>query len=159
MFGEVVSGRSIDFAGADTVTGPCWQYVPLRVRMDEFWTGADLLAFVQRQHVESAEHEGVSLEEIAELCSPGWEKQKSMTGDGQPEQWWFDTVMHQDVSHVASRENMEEAEIRHETLYVYEEPLREWKIQAFVHEGGNRMTLEIVTFKSLGGYAEAMLEI
>ncbi|OAA79903.1 AMP-dependent synthetase/ligase [Akanthomyces lecanii RCEF 1005] len=159
LFGEVVSGRSIDFAGADIVTGPCWQYVPLRVRMDESWTGADLLAFVQRQHVESAEYEGISLEEIAELCSPGWEKQKSMTGDGQPEQWWFDTVMHQDVSHLASRENAEEeAENRHETLYLCEEPLREWKIQAFVHEGGNRMKLEIVTFRSWGGYAEKLLE-
>ncbi|XWW93262.1 hypothetical protein V2A60_001194 [Cordyceps javanica] len=157
VFGEVVSGRNIGFQGADTVTGPCWQYVPLRVRMDESWTGADLLAFVQRQHIESAAYEGVSLEEIAEIASPGWKKQKSMTGEDGLEQWWFDTVVHQDVSHVASRENTEEAENRYETLYVHEEPLREWKIQAFVHEGGNKMTLEIVTFESWSGYAKELL--
>ncbi|OAA40718.1 AMP-dependent synthetase/ligase [Cordyceps fumosorosea ARSEF 2679] len=158
VFGEVVSGRSIGIAGADAVAGPCWQYVPLRVRMDASWTGADLLAFVQQQHIESAGHEGISLEEIADLCSPGWEKQKSMTGEEGLEQWWFDTVVHQDVSHVASREKTEEeAGNRYETLYVHEEPLREWKIQAFVAEGGNKMTLEIVTFESWGGYAKELL--
>ncbi|ATY63125.1 AMP-dependent synthetase ligase [Cordyceps militaris] len=158
VFGEVVSGRNIELEGADTVTGPCWQYVPFRVRMDESWIGADLLAFVERQHIQSAGYEGISLEEIAELCSPGWEKQRSMTGEDGLEQWWFDTVVHQDVSHVASRENTkEEAENKYETLYVHEEPLREWKIQAFVHEGGNRVTLEIVTFESWGGYAEKLL--
>ncbi|KAJ6786902.1 hypothetical protein PWT90_00044 [Aphanocladium album] len=158
VFGEVVSGRRIDFTNADTVTGPCWQYMPLRVRMDESWTGSDLLAFVQKQHVESAGYEGISLEEISELCNTGWDKQTSMTGEDGQEQWWFDTVVHQDVSHVASRENTEKsAENRYETLYVHEEPLREWKIQAFVHEGGKRVTLEIVTFESWGEYAKDLL--
>lgn len=164
-FGEVVSGRSIDFAdGADTVTGPCWQYVPLRVRMDnDALTGADLLEYVQCQHVESAGYEGISLEEIAVLCGTGWEKQTSMTGDG-PEQWWFDTVVHQDVSHVAARDSVDKMSglpdkgNTYETLYVHEEPLREWKVQAFVHEGGARMTLEIVTFESWGEYAKELLD-
>lgn len=165
-FGEVVSGRSIDFPGgsADAVTGPCWQYVPLRVRMDDSWTGGHLLQHIQRQHVESAEHEGISLQEIAELCGTGWSKQTSMTGDEGQDQWWFDTVVHQDVSHVAARDYKahgttaaDETANRYETLYVHEEPLREWKIQAFVHQGGERMTLEIVTFASWRGYAREML--
>ncbi|KAJ2983224.1 hypothetical protein NQ176_g857 [Zarea fungicola] len=165
-FGEVVSGRSIDFAdGAGAVTGPCWQYVPFRVRMadNDALTGADLLQYVQRQHVESAGYEGISLEEIAVMCGTGWEKQTSMAGDG-PEQWWFDTVVHQDVSHVAARDNADEISglpgkgNRYETLYVHEEPLREWKVQAFVHEGGASMTLEIVTFESWGEYAKELLD-
>lgn len=163
VFGEVVSGRNIDFASdAGAVTGPCWQYVPLRVRMDESWTGRDLLALVQRQHVESAGYEGISLDEIAERCAPGWSKQESMTGEAGQAQWWFDTVVHQDVSHVAARDNnavesSSTMQNRYETLYVHEEPLREWKIQAFVHEGGERVTLEIVTFASWGDYAKELL--
>ncbi|EEY16946.1 gramicidin S synthetase 1 [Verticillium alfalfae VaMs.102] len=56
-FGEVVSGRTIDFSNADAVVGPCWQYVPLRVQFAAGWTAADLLAHVQNQHIASSAHE------------------------------------------------------------------------------------------------------
>ena len=43
-----------------------------------------------------------------------------------------------------------------ETLYPHEEPLREWKMQAFIK--GEQLTLEIVTIESWGGYASKLLE-
>lgn len=76
-------------------------------------------------------------------------------------QWWFDTVVHQDVSHVSGASSSLAGEglpSSYETLYVHEEPLREWKVQAFMHEGGAKMTLEIVTFESWADYAAGLLD-
>ncbi|KLU92855.1 hypothetical protein MAPG_11737 [Magnaporthiopsis poae ATCC 64411] len=64
---------------------------------------------------------------------------------------WFDTVVHQDVEHVEDlgfgAEGMGLA-ARTETIYPHQEPLREWKVQAFVTDGGRKLTMEIVTFEA-----------
>lgn len=146
VFGEVVSGRNIDFPNADAVTGPCWQYVPVRVRFEPSWTVADLLAHIQHQHVASSAHEGVGLSEIMAQCTD-WDL--STTPD------WFDSVVHQDVAHVETLP-FAAASGRMETVYPHEEPLREWKIQAFI-DGGS-MTLEIVTVESWAEYARGLLD-
>jgi aryl carrier-like protein len=151
-FGEVVSGRNVDFPGASAVTGPCWQYVPVRVRFSPDWTVADLLAHVQHQHVASAAHEGMGLREIVAQCCPDWPAETE----------WFDTVVHQDVDHVESLGFQDAATVtskggpRVETVYPHEEPLREWKMQAFI--SGNKLTLELVTMESWGEYAKGLLE-
>ena len=142
-FGEVVSGRNIDFPNADAVVGPCWQYSPVRVRFEDNWTAADLLSHVQDQHVASAAHECMGIREIAETCAD-WPAGVD----------WFDTVVHQDVEHVEDL-GLSVTGTRMETLYVQEEPLREWKIQAFFR--GETMTLEIVTFESWADYARELL--
>ncbi|POR37791.1 Nonribosomal peptide synthetase [Tolypocladium paradoxum] len=146
VFGEVVSGRNIDFPGADAVAGPCWQYVPVRVRFAAGWTVADLLAHVQHQHVASAAHEAVALSEMLARCVD-WDP--AVTPD------WFDSVVHQDVAHVEALP-FAAASGRMETVYPHEEPLREWKIQAFID--GDRMTLEVVTFESWADYARGLLD-
>ncbi|OAQ71119.1 nonribosomal peptide synthetase [Pochonia chlamydosporia 170] len=143
-FGEVVSGRNIDFPNADAVTGPCWQYVPVRVKFEPSWTVADLLAHIQHQHVASSAHEGMGLSEIRDKCTD-WPES---TPD------WFDSVVHQDVAHVETLP-FANASSRMETVYPHEEPLREWKIQAFID--GDSMTLEIVTMESWAEYAEKLL--
>ncbi|GAO14909.1 uncharacterized protein UV8b_05077 [Ustilaginoidea virens] len=144
-FGEVVSGRNIDFPNADAVTGPCWQYVPVRVEFDASWTVADLLAYVQHQHVASSAHEGMGLYEIMDQCTDWSEKARP---------GWFDSVVHQDVAHVETLP-FARARCRMETLYPHEEPLREWKVQAFID--GDSMTLEIVTLESWAEYARGLL--
>ncbi|KAJ6440810.1 pyruvate dehydrogenase kinase [Purpureocillium lavendulum] len=147
VFGEVVSGRNIDFPNADAVTGPCWQYVPVRVRFEAGWTVLDLLASIQHQHVASSAHEGVGLDEIMAQCTD-WDP--AVTPD------WFDSVVHQDVAHVESLPFAAAGSGRMETLYPHEEPLREWKIQAFID--GDAMTLEVVTVESWAGYARGLLD-
>jgi hypothetical protein len=45
---------------------------------------------------------------------------------------------------------------RMETVYLHEEPLKEWKIQAFFQ--GDKLTLEIVTIDSWSEYAHSLLD-
>ncbi|KAI8298770.1 Nonribosomal peptide synthase 1 [Colletotrichum sp. SAR11_240] len=143
-FGEVVSGRNIDFPNADMVVGPCWQYVPVRVKFEDDWTVLDLLNLVQEQHISSSAHEGIGLKEIAKLCTD-WPESVD----------WFDTVVHQDVEHVETL-GFSSASSRMETIYPHQEPLREWKIQAFPQ--GDKLTIEIVTFESWKGHAKDLLD-
>ncbi|KAI0007656.1 non-ribosomal peptide synthase [Xylariaceae sp. FL0662B] len=144
VFGEVVSGRNTDLPRADAVMGPTWQYVPVRVRFSEEWTALDLLRHVQHQHIASAGHECMGLAEIVRHCT-----------DWPAEVDWFDSVVHQDVYHVEEL-RFADAFGRLETVYPHLEPLREWKVQAFVD--GDRMTLEIVTFRDWIGAAAELLE-
>ncbi|KYK58459.1 peptide synthetase [Drechmeria coniospora] len=146
VFGEVVSGRNIDFPNAGAVTGPCWQYVPVRVRFDPCWTVLDLLTHIQHQHVASSAHEAIGLGEIMARCTD-WDL--STTPD------WFDSVVHQDVAHVETLP-FSAASGRLETLYLHEEPLREWKVQAYID--GDEMKLEIVTVDSWGEFAKGLLD-
>jgi hypothetical protein len=145
LFGEVVSGRNTDLPNVESVMGPTWQYVPVRVKFEASWTGADLLSYIQDQHIASAQHEGMALSEIAEHCTdwaPG-------TVD------WFDSVVHQDVYHVEEMK-FGSAKCRMETLYPHYEPLREWKVQAFVK--GDELMFEIVTFGDWIGVANELLD-
>ncbi|KAF2498220.1 peptide synthetase [Lophium mytilinum] len=143
-FGEVVSGRNIDLPNADAVIGPCWQYVPTRVKFEDGWTALDLLNLVQRQHIASAPFESMGLKEIVEKCT-NWPSSVD----------WFDSVVHQDVDHVENLAFLS-ANSKMETIYPHLEPLREWKIQAFPQ--GDTLTLEVVTFESWGEYAQGLLD-
>jgi hypothetical protein len=49
-------------------------------------------------------------------------------------------------------------EARFETIYPHAEPLREWKCQAFVKDGGKRLGIEIVTFEEWIPIAEEVLK-
>lgn len=142
-FGNVVSGRNVDFHHAQSVLGPCWQYVPLRVSFSPSWTASDLLAHVQAQQIASSAHEALGLPDIARHCA-GWEGVD-----------WFDTVVHQDVEHVTELPFVE-TRCSMETYYAQEEPLKEWKIQAFV--SGEKLTVEIVTVESWKEVAGELLE-
>ncbi|KAI0804274.1 peptide synthetase [Xylaria sp. FL0064] len=144
VFGEVVSGRNIDLPNADAVMGPTWQYVPVRVKFEDGWAGVDLLEYVQYQHIASAQHECMGLTEIVRECTD-WPE----TVD------WFDSVVHQDVYHVEELK-FGSADCRLETVYPHLEPLREWKVQAFVK--GDSLTLEIVTFRDWLSVAEELLD-
>lgn len=144
VFGEVVSGRNTGFPNSETIMGPCWQYVPFRVKFESGWTGLDLLNYVQDQHIASAGFEGIGLKEVAENCTD-WPKSVD----------WFDTVVHQAVANVESLPFLS-AQSRMETIYPHLEPLREWKIQAFVN--GDNLCIEIVTFEEWMDEAGTLLD-
>lgn len=151
VFGEVASGRSVDIPGvpdANVIAGPCWQYVPTRVRFDSeppIKTGHDLLAALQHQHMTTSSHDSMGLDEIVRQCTD-WDPETTT---------WFDTVVHQDVAHVETLSFVGQT-AKFETLYPYEEPLREWKIQAF-HDG-DTLTLEVVTYESWKDHAVKLLD-
>jgi acyl carrier protein len=146
VFGEVVSGRNIGVPGADKIFGPTWQYVPLRVPFQYEWTYRDLLDFVQSQHIESASYESMGFDEIRENCT-AWDKSVA----------WFDTVVHQAPAWVEELPFGNGVEAKFETLYPHGEPLREWKCQAFVKDGGKTLGIEIVTFEEWKGVAEEVV--
>jgi amino acid adenylation domain-containing protein len=153
VFGEVVSGRNIGIPNADRIFGPTWQYIPFRVPFESHWTYLDLLNFVQQQHIESAAYEGMGFAEIVENCT-NWDP-KATT--------WFDTVVHQAPQWVEEMPFGHDAEgkkveAKFQTLYPHAEPLREWKCQAFVKDGGKKLGIEIVTFEEWIGVAENVLK-
>ncbi|KAF2830389.1 hypothetical protein CC86DRAFT_315625 [Ophiobolus disseminans] len=153
VFGEVVSGRNIGAPNADRIFGPTWQYIPFRVPFKHTWTYLDLLNFVQHQHVESAAYEGMGFAEIVENCTTWDQKEVS----------WFDTVVHQAPQWVeelpfGNDADGNKVEAKFETLYPDAEPLREWKCQAFVKDGGKKLGIEIVTFEEWIGVAEGVLK-
>ncbi|KAJ8118438.1 hypothetical protein OPT61_g592 [Boeremia exigua] len=137
VFGEVVTGRNLGAPSADRIFGPTWQYIPFRVPFKAGWTHLDLLKFVQAQHIESAAYEGMGLAEIVENCTD-WDA-KEVT--------WFDTVVHQAPAWVEELPFGNGVDAKFETVYPHAEPLREWKCQAFVKEGGKKLGIEIVTFE------------
>ncbi|KOS42736.1 hypothetical protein ACN38_g6384 [Penicillium nordicum] len=143
-FGEVVSGRNIDLPNADAIVGPSWQYVPVRVKFGDEWSAMDLLRFVQRQHLQSAQFEGIGLKEIIKDCTD-WPE----TVD------WFDSVVHQDVEHVEGLSFMA-ASSRMQTIYPHFEPLREIKVQAFPR--GDTLCIEVVTVESWSEFAVSLLD-
>lgn len=145
-FGEVASGRNTTLANNDTVMGPCWQYIPMRVLFQRNWTVSSLLHYIQTAHVASTAHEGMGLSEIVSNCTD-WPQDTN----------WFDSVVHQDVDHVEKLEFLG-AESRMETVYPHLEPLREWKIQAFPDLKNGRMAIEVVTFEEWRETAESLLK-
>ncbi|KAJ5517003.1 hypothetical protein N7527_008563 [Penicillium freii] len=143
-FGEVVSGRNIDLPNVDAIVGPSWQYVPVRVKFGDEWSAMDLLRSVQRQHLQSAQFEGIGLKEIIKDCTD-WPE----TVD------WFDSVVHQDVEHVEGLSFMA-ASSRMQTIYPHFEPLREIKVQAFPR--GDTLCIEVVTVESWSEFAVSLLD-
>lgn len=166
VFGEVVSGRSISdtpFA-ADKVAGPTWQYVPFRLSFTESWTVADLLAHVQLQHAQTSEHEILALDEIAPEV--GWkpshlvsDNEAATAEDKVDQTWWFDTVVHQAIQATKKLATAgDDFSSKLETVYLHEEPLREWKIQAYISPDNDTLTLEVVTFESWAPVAKELLD-
>ena len=43
-------------------------------------------------------------------------------------------------------------------MYPHQEPLREVKLQAFVEDGGSKMTLEVVAFQGWKDLADELIE-
>ncbi|KAI4620847.1 NRPS [Alternaria metachromatica] len=148
VFGEVVSGRNIGAANADRIFGPTWQYIPFRVPFKSSWTYLDLLNFVQHQHITSAAYESMGFTEIVENCTD-WDAKKVN---------WFDTVVHQAPAWVEELPFGNGVEAKFETLYPHGEPLREWKCQAFVKDGGKKLGIEIVTFEEWKDVARGVLK-
>jgi len=153
VFGEVVNGRNLGLANADRIYGPTWQYVPFRVPFKSTWTYLDLLKFVQLQHVESSSYEGMGFAEIVENCT-NWDPEETT---------WFDTVVHQAPEWVeeltfGTDVDGNKVEAKFETMYPHPEPLREWKCQAFVRDGGKKLGIEIVTFEEWIGVGKEVLK-
>ncbi|KAL5372946.1 Non-ribosomal peptide synthetase [Paraphaeosphaeria sporulosa] len=139
VFGEVVTGRNLGVAAADRIVGPSWQYAPFRATFAPQATYREVLHTVQEQHMTSSPHEGMALPEIVEQCTD-WDPAEAT---------WFDSVVHQAPRYWVENLNFgRDVKAEFETVYPHAEPLKEWKVQAFVLDGGKRLGIEIVTFEA-----------
>lgn len=68
-FGGVVSGRTVDLPGVDQIMGPCYQYMPLRVKFQPGWLTKDLLGGVRDQFLEGSRHATLGFQEISDNCT------------------------------------------------------------------------------------------
>lgn len=82
-FGNITSGRNIEYADMTNVIGPCYQFTPVRVKFQPNWTGIDLLTFVKRQIAQSAAHDFLGVIKISKECTQ-W----------QPKGQFFDSITH-----------------------------------------------------------------
>ena len=114
------------------------------MQFDKLTTYHDFLTSVQDQHMANWAHDCLGLDEIVKECTD-WDPAGVE---------WSDTVVHQDVAHIETWEFKGE-KAWFETVYPFEEPLRDWKCEAF--HVGETLTLEIVTVQSWRGVAGELL--
>ncbi|KAL4874810.1 hypothetical protein BJY04DRAFT_224650 [Aspergillus karnatakaensis] len=87
VFGLTVNGRNA-VPGVESIIGPCLNFIPIRVRFRDRWTGLDLFRFLQDQQVANMTYESLGFREIIRRCTD-W-----------PEATFFtSTVLHQNVDY------------------------------------------------------------
>ncbi|PYH86082.1 acetyl-CoA synthetase-like protein [Aspergillus uvarum CBS 121591] len=70
-FFQMVNARGIAIPGIESVLGPCFNSIPVRVTRQKAWTGLDLLHYVQNQHLKTMPYSSLGFEEVKRL-STGW---------------------------------------------------------------------------------------
>ncbi|KAF4996410.1 hypothetical protein FDECE_12446 [Fusarium decemcellulare] len=68
-FGGIVSGRDVDIEGVDGIMGPCYQYMPVRVKFEANWTAKQLLDYVRNQSLEGSQRATLGFQEILQECT------------------------------------------------------------------------------------------
>lgn len=68
-FAGIVSGRNVDLSGVDAMMGPCYQYMPVRVKFEPGWTATHLLNHVRDQYLEGSQHATLGFQEILDECT------------------------------------------------------------------------------------------
>lgn len=74
VFGLTISGRNATVPGIENTVGPCVNVIPVRVKLNENWTGVDLFRYLQDQQVSNMPYESLGFREIIKQCTdwPSW---------------------------------------------------------------------------------------
>lgn len=127
IFGNITSGRTIGSAYLDNVMGPCYQFTPVRVSIQENWTAMDLLKFVQMQTAESAGHDFLGFSHIAKTCTK-WARDKETS--------FFDSVVHfQDIVEESETMSFAGVECKVDVLNPYGDSGTPLKVVSYVRGG------------------------
>ncbi|KAG6074186.1 NRPS protein [Claviceps sp. LM84 group G4] len=68
-FAGIVSGRNVNMSDIETIMGPCYQYMPLRIKFQASWTAKDLLQHVRDVYLEGSAHATLGFSRIATHCA------------------------------------------------------------------------------------------
>jgi aryl carrier-like protein len=139
VFGGVSAGRSVDLPNVGKIIGPCYQYIPIRVKFDPAWTITDLLTFVQDQNINSMPFESLGFEDIVKNCT----------------RWSTDTEF-DSIVHYQNIEDFDEMPFGQTTCRVdiarpHTEDGAQWKIVSFPKNG--KMNIGILAGEALQGSA------
>ncbi|KAJ5794166.1 AMP-dependent synthetase/ligase [Penicillium paradoxum] len=74
VFGLTISGRNATVPGIENTVGPCVNVIPVRVKLNENWSGVDLFRYLQDQQVSNMPFESLGFREIIKQCTdwPAW---------------------------------------------------------------------------------------
>ncbi|OQE06785.1 hypothetical protein PENVUL_c016G05101 [Penicillium vulpinum] len=74
VFGLTISGRNATVPGIESTVGPCVNVIPVRVKLNENWTGVDLFRYLQDQQISNMPFESLGFREIIKQCTewPDW---------------------------------------------------------------------------------------
>jgi aryl carrier-like protein len=74
IFGLTISGRNATVPGIENTVGPCVNVIPVRVKLNENWTGVDLFRYLQDQQISNMPFESLGFREIIKQCTdwPAW---------------------------------------------------------------------------------------
>lgn len=64
VLGRTVHGRSTELQGIDRVLGPCLNFIPFRVKLQEGWTSRDLIQHVHDQTTSTLPYDYVGMSDI-----------------------------------------------------------------------------------------------
>ncbi|RAL06659.1 CoA-dependent acyltransferase, partial [Aspergillus homomorphus CBS 101889] len=90
-FTQMVNGRGVAIPGIESILGPCFNSIPVRVPRQKSWTGLDLLHYVQNQHLKTMPYSSIGFEDIKKL-STGWDPRTKIAS----------VVVHQHFEHLKS---------------------------------------------------------
>lgn len=68
-FGGIVSGRDSDVPGVDNIMGPCYQYMPIRVKFEPKWTARQLLDDVRDKYLRGSPRATLGFQDILTECT------------------------------------------------------------------------------------------
>lgn len=146
VFGQTVNGRGSPLEDIDQIVGPCVNFVPFRLTFKDYWTVRDCLEHAQSQHLQTTDHDYLSIGQIVKRSTP-W-----------PSDTRFSYIFqHQNVQHQFSLELKSLCNVRSESyLSVY--PISEDWIFSIPFE--NELKLEIVTSECRLGakFANALVD-
>ncbi|KAF4547833.1 Nonribosomal peptide synthase sidD-like protein [Elsinoe fawcettii] len=124
-FATVTSGRNIPGVDVDQVVGPCYQFMPVRIKFPSGWKATDLLQTVQEQTARSLAYDYLGFDRIKKHCTawPEWTK-------------FFDSVVHyQDAGEDYDQMPFAGSKCKVDAIKPHGDAAWPWKVVSYVKEG------------------------
>ncbi|KAG6317518.1 hypothetical protein E4U22_006164 [Claviceps purpurea] len=131
--------------GIETVMGPCYQYMPVRIKFQASWTVKDLLEHVRDVYLEGSAHATLGFSRIAKDCA-NWNPAAPFYPSfvNSLDQGYFDTMP------------FGEGQCRVDYTNPHPEPATPPRVVAFTEGGKSRVGIEADAER--GEFWQAMLE-
>lgn len=124
VFGTVSSGRTIDLADAESIVGPCYNYLPVRLQLRGGMSYTDLLNLVQDEALSNAQYDSLGFGKIKEHCT-----------DWTSDLDFFDSTINSQDLDYSDTTTFAGTECRIDTIEPHGMPSYPWRIVSYVENG------------------------